>query len=128
MFGFEKIAEERINAALKNGAFDNLEGAGKPLPKEDLNIPEDLRLAYRILKNANFTPPELELKKDIKTTEELLISMEDTKEKYKVLKKVNHMITKYNILHGRSLMSDLPQHYQEKIVNVFGQGNAEAKK
>ena len=44
--GFEKIVEERIRQAQKNGDFDNLSGAGKPLNLEDISqIPEDLRLA-----------------------------------------------------------------------------------
>ena len=63
--GFEKIIEERIRKAQLDGAFDDLPGAGKPLPPEDMNIPEDIRLAYKILKNADCIPPELELRKEI---------------------------------------------------------------
>ena len=48
--GFEKIVEERIRKAQREGHFDGLPGSGKPLPKDDVNVPEDIRLAYKILK------------------------------------------------------------------------------
>ena len=41
--GFDKIIEERIKSAQKNGQFDNLEGSGKPLRlDDDRHIPEEL--------------------------------------------------------------------------------------
>ena len=55
----ETFADRRIIDAEKDGAFDNLPGAGKPLDLyEDPLIPEDLRMAYRILKNSGYVPPE----------------------------------------------------------------------
>lgn len=62
MLLFDMLAEKRIEQARDAGAFDNLPGAGKPLPEEDLClIPEEERVAYRILKNAGYMPPELAL-------------------------------------------------------------------
>lgn len=62
MLLFDLLAEKRIEQARDAGAFDNLPGAGKPLPEEDLClIPEEERVAYRILKNAGYMPPELAL-------------------------------------------------------------------
>ncbi len=63
--GFENIVEDRIRRAQKRGLFDNLTGAGKPLPKDVIgdSVPEDLRLSYRILKNADCLPPEVEVQK-----------------------------------------------------------------
>ena len=63
--GFEAIVEERIKKAQKDGAFDNLDGTSKPLKFEDQHVPEELRLAHKILKNAGFLPPEIEIKKKI---------------------------------------------------------------
>jgi len=63
--GFDLVIEEKIRAAIRDGAFDNLPGAGKPLDlADDRLVPEDLRMAYRILKNAGFVPPELEARKE----------------------------------------------------------------
>jgi hypothetical protein len=60
------IAERKILEAMEAGAFDDLEGAGKPLdlsenPFED---PSD-RLANRLLKNNGFAPDWIEEAKEI---------------------------------------------------------------
>ncbi len=55
----ERIAEERIKETQGKGAFDNLPGRGKPLdPDDGANVPEELRMAWRVLKNAGCLPPE----------------------------------------------------------------------
>jgi len=57
-----RIVEERIQKAREEGVFDNLPGRGKPLPLEDESwIPEELRLTYKVLKNANCLPIEMEM-------------------------------------------------------------------
>jgi hypothetical protein len=70
----EKIAEQRIREALERGEFDNLRGAGKPLElDDDSDVPQELRAAYRILKNSGFVPPEVELRREIAKAEQLLL-------------------------------------------------------
>lgn len=120
--GFEKIVEERIRDAQQRGEFENLSGAGKPLALEnDSLVPEEIRLAYKILKNADCLPPEIELKKQIVQTEELLAGMEDTVEKYRTLKKLNLLILKFNAMRSASISFDMPQRYEQKLVERFGQ-------
>ena len=119
--GFTKIVETRILNAQKNGEFDNLEGSGKPLKLDGGGcVSEELRLAYKILKNADFLPPEIELKKEIKQTEDLLAGMPDTAEKYRTLKKLNFLIMKLNTLRNTSVVFEMPQQYEEKLVGRFG--------
>ena len=73
MLVFETIAEQRIAEALERGELDGLPGAGRPLAlDDDAHVPEDLRLAYRILKNAGFVPPEIEARREIAELERLL--------------------------------------------------------
>ena len=73
---FDLIAEQRIAEAMERGEFDDLPGAGEPLAlHDDPLIPEDLRMAYRILKNAGFVPPELEAHKEIRRLEDLLATL-----------------------------------------------------
>ncbi len=116
--GFTKIIEERIQKAMMDGAFQNLPGSGKPLHlEEDRHIPEDLRLAHKILKNADCLPPEIELKKEILTTEDLLAGMEDTREKYRLTKKLNFLILRLNTLRRASIEFDMPQHYARKLMD-----------
>lgn len=121
MICFQKIAERRIIEAIREGAFDDLPGKGQPLKLEDdSHIPEDLRLSYKILKNAGFVPPEVALRKEIANAEDLLIDMEDTKTKYRHLKKLNFLIMKLNIARQTSTTLEKGQHYEKKIVERFG--------
>jgi hypothetical protein len=57
----DQIAETRIREAIERGELSGLPGEGRPLQLDDDSaIPEELRAAYRILKNAGFLPPELQ--------------------------------------------------------------------
>jgi hypothetical protein len=59
-FGLDALVERRIAAAIARGEFDNLPGAGRPLAlDDDLLVPQELRVAWRLLKNAGCVPPEL---------------------------------------------------------------------
>ena len=116
-----RLAEERIRDAIQRGEFDNLPGSGKPLNLEDdRHIPDDLRLAYKILKNADCLPPELELKKEIRKAEELLSSVADEGEKYRQLQKVNFLIMKLNEMRKGSVQWEEKQIYYAKIVDKVG--------
>jgi len=58
------IAERKIAEAIQNGNLNVDAWKGKPLPKEDDRlVPADLRMAYKILKNAGYLPPEIEARK-----------------------------------------------------------------
>ena len=75
---FGRIAEGRIREAIEQGVFENLPGAGKPLDLEEyFNTPEELRVAFSILKNANCTPPEVELLKEISRLEHAVAEASD---------------------------------------------------
>jgi hypothetical protein len=69
---FDLIAERKIAEAIANGELDNLPGEGRPLDlDDDALVPQDLRLAYRILKNAGFVPPEVRTLNEIAELERL---------------------------------------------------------
>ena len=118
MFDYLKIVEKRIKEAQENGEFDNLPGRGEPLElSDDSHIPEDLRLAYKILKNANCLPPELEEKKEIRQMEDLLADIPDEKERYKLIKKINYKIMKLNMTRNTSPLLEEKQIYYKKLLN-----------
>ncbi len=74
----DKLAETRIQEAVERGDFEDLAGAGKPLKLDDNTfVPEHLRAAYRLLKNAGFLPQEVMLHKEIKQVEQLLAQIPD---------------------------------------------------
>jgi hypothetical protein len=115
--GFDRIIEERIRRAQQKGEFENLAGTGKPLIFEnDGHVADELRLAYKILKNADCLPLEIELKKEIERTEDLLRGMEDTAEKYHTLKKLNFLIMKLNSTRNMSIEFEMPQKYSAKLI------------
>ena len=115
--GFEKIIEERIRRAQQKGKFENLEGAGKPLNLENnSHVAGELRQVYKILKNADCLPPEIEIKKEIKRTEDLLSGMQNTAEKYRTLKKLNYLILKVNTMGNMPIGVEMPQRYADILV------------
>jgi hypothetical protein len=70
---FSRIADNRIREALAQGEFENLPGAGKPLNLEEyFRTPEDLRMAFSILKNAGCAPAEVELLKEVARLEQAI--------------------------------------------------------
>ena len=113
----ERLAEQRILEAQRNGEFDNLAGKGKPLEIEDLSaLPEDLRMAYHVLKNAHVLPPEAELLKDIHILEDLLKHIEDEGERKSLAKSLQWKIIRLDILKRRSLDLGTVRSYSRKIL------------
>jgi hypothetical protein len=118
MTAFEKIVERKIKEAQEKGAFDDLPGSGHPAKLEDdSNVPEDLRLAYKILKNADCLPPEIQLRKEIRQMEDMLDSIPDEKEKYRQIKKINFKIMQLNMMGKKSPLLEENQKYYSKLVD-----------
>ncbi len=115
---FARIAEERIREAMKNGDFENLPGRGKPLKlDEDVHIPSDLRMAYKILKNSGYVPEEIELQRQINSTRDLLKHCTDEQEKYRQIQKLNLLILRMNMKRRNPVNLEQNQVYYEKVVN-----------
>lgn len=73
MWLLDQWAERHICDAQRKGEFDNLPGSGAPLVlDDDSHIPADLRVGYRLLKNAGCLPPELEQRKEAVELTDLL--------------------------------------------------------
>ncbi len=117
---FHKIAERKIQEAINNGEFDNLRNSGRPVDLEDdLFVPEDLRGAYRVLKNAGCIPPELEVRKEIVNLRELIETLDDDKERTKRIRELNFNIMQFNMLRKRPLsLKTLPE-YEQKAYDKF---------
>jgi hypothetical protein len=109
-----RIAEERIRQAMAEGEFANLAGAGRPLIFEDETwVPEDLRLAYRFLKNAGYVPPELELRNEILALKDLLETIDNDKERIRRLRELNFKIMKFNMSREKPLnLEEFPEYEQ----------------
>jgi hypothetical protein len=113
---FDSIVEKKIREAQEQGKFDNLPGQGKPLELEDDgNIPEDLRLSHKILKNAGCVPKELEINLEIRRMEDLISGMSDVTAKYGAMKKLN--VLKQSMMKSRGISAfHIPEGYEDKLV------------
>lgn len=59
---------------MARGDLADLPGTGRPLELEDDPlVPEDVRMAYRVLKNAGFVPPEIEQLREIAALESIVM-------------------------------------------------------
>ena len=77
MHVFDLIAEQRIAEAIAHGELDDLPGAGRPLELEDDRlVPEEVRVAYRVLRNAGLVPPEVAARTEAASLRALLKSVE----------------------------------------------------
>lgn len=121
---FYKIAEKRIIEAMENGEFDNLEGKGKPLKiEDDPLIPEDLRIAYKFLKNAGCIPPELETRNEIINLHSLINTIDDDKERLRKIRELNFKLLKINLTRKKPLnFEDFPE-YEGKLMDKLINGN-----
>ncbi|MGO1296326.1 MAG: DnaJ family domain-containing protein [Vibrio sp.] len=95
----EKLAEQRIQEAIENGTFDDLPGRGQPLIiDDDSDVPENLRMGYRVLKNAGFLPPELQQRKDALTLCDLIKqSDQDSQEMNDAIQRLQHLEQRMNL-------------------------------
>jgi hypothetical protein len=90
MSAWDLLVEAKIAEAQKAGAFDDLPGAGKPLDlADDRLVPEDVRVAYRILKNAGYVPEELIQRREAADLRKLVASIaSDDPERRRALAKL----------------------------------------
>lgn len=94
-----RMAEERIKQAERDGAFKDLPGKGKPLDLSEINaVPEDLRMSYTILKNANMLPEEMQIKKDMLQLEDLIALCEDPDQKEAYVKQLSEKNIRFQLL------------------------------
>jgi hypothetical protein len=74
----DALVEQRIAAAAARGEFDDLPGTGKPQQlDDDLLVPEEVRVANRILKNAGFVPPAVEQLRALRNLQDELCAVGD---------------------------------------------------
>jgi len=116
---FAAPAERRILEAMERGEFDNLPGSGKPLVQEDLSgVPEELRMAYKVLKNAGCVPPEVELRNEVASLRRLILEMDDQgPEREKSVRELNFKLMKLEMMRKRPISLDALTEYQDKILD-----------
>ena len=115
---FQILAEDKIKKAYQNGEFQALPGFGKPMQLEDLSgIPEDLRMAYKIMKNAGFSEEEGRLRQEMIGIEDLLKKC-DENDRESLQKKLNEKLLRFNQLmakRGVKTNSSMFKNYELKV-------------
>ncbi|HKK14499.1 MAG TPA: DnaJ family domain-containing protein [Gammaproteobacteria bacterium] len=123
MWLIDELAERRIREAQGRGEFDDLEGAGRPLPAEDecALVPETLRVAYRILKNAGCLPPEVQARREIHHVSELLRHGADPGERRAAGRRLQMLLRRLDLAGGgRSPV--LEQAYYQRLLQRLDPG------
>jgi len=95
----EKFIDEQIKRAIAAGEFDNLPGKGKPIDLSAyFETPEDLRMAYSILKSNNFVPEEVEMLREIEALKKRLEASADEEQKIRLKKEITEKSYTFNML------------------------------
>ena len=120
------IAESRIQEAMEKGEFDNLPGAGKPLVLEDeANIPEELRMAWKILKNSGCLPPELAERKEAADILECLENCPDEQQAVKQMRRLRVLLER---MHGNSSLASMLESHDEYYQKILARLEAHERR
>lgn len=76
-----------------NGELQSASSFGKPFDFGDgyAETPEELRMGFKILKDAGFVPPEVELMREIEALTRTIGSTTDTQEAFQLKSHLAHM-------------------------------------
>ena len=114
-----ELAERAIREAQQRGEFDDLSGQGQPLPdSNDPFMPETLRMAYKVLKNAGYVPGEVQSQREIRSLIECLERETDEAVKMRQIQKVQLFITKARMEHGGLLQEENENYFQKVVARV----------
>lgn len=96
---FPRIAEQRMQEAADDGAFDDLPGAGAPIP--DLQSRDGLdpvtRAGYRIMSEAGAVPLEVALRNALREARAALKTITDPEEKARAMARVAELDMRYGL-------------------------------
>ena len=112
----QSIAERRIEESMARGDFDDLPGRGRPLELEDdSHVPPELRMAYKVLRNAGCVPPELAERTEISNLADMLEHCGDEQERVRQMQKLRFMILQARMKHQRPLNLDDDTYYDRLL-------------
>ena len=113
----DQLVEQRIHDATRRGDFDELNGAGRPLMlDDDTLVPEELRVAYRLLKNAGYLPPELQLAREIHEVEQLLSLVQDAGERAAAHRRLRCLQLRLNQSRGDGIDIGVERQYRQRLL------------
>ena len=122
MLIFDLIVEQRIQEAMEAGAFDDLPGAGRPLALDDDSmVPESLRAAFRVLKNAGYVPPEVHALRQMRELTRYIEGAADESERRRAVAKLDLLAARLSMSRGLGgYMRIEPQYYEQVVQRLAG--------
>ena len=105
-----RLADRRIEEAMREGKFDNLSGSGQPLELEDMPAEENARLmwwAIRLLKQNDFIPDEVRWHKALDLLRERLDALSDESQLSALVGQMNDIVHKINTLGTNALKASV---------------------
>ena len=109
----DALVEQRIAAAAARGEFDDLPGTGAPQAlDDDLLVPEEVRVANRILKNAGFVPPAVEQLRALRNLQDELQAVSDRAARCRLQAKILALDMALESLRGGGCV---PHEYRRRI-------------
>ena len=102
---FDKISEEKIKKAIREGEFQNLKGEGKPFPPEMFSREpqNEFSLVHDLLKNNGMSLPWLEERKT------LLADMNDIREDF---------LSAWHAANTEQAKNNIKNSFREKIIKI----------
>lgn len=99
---FDKLVESIIKEAQERGEFDNLPGKGKPIDLTAyFDTPEDVRMAYSILKNAGMNSREVDLLREIDELKQVHAAMLDERKKREISREIEKKQIEFSLIMER---------------------------
>ena len=122
MLLFDLIVEQRIQEAMEAGAFDDLPGASRPLALDDDSlVPESLRAAFRVLKNAGYVPPEVHALRQMRELTRYIEGAADESERRRAVAKLDLLAARLSMSRGLGgYMRIEPQYYEQVVQRLAG--------
>ena len=115
----DQIVERRISEAIARGEFVGLPGEGRPLEIEDDRlVPEELRVAYRLLKNSGYVPEELRLFTEIRSAEQLLMHARGEEARVAASARLRLLLERMGS--SRAMPMQVQSQYFEQLVERLG--------
>ena len=126
----DRLVEQKISEAIARGELSDLPGEGAPLKlDDDTLVPEPLRMAYRLLRNSGFVPPEVAALREIGDLERHIKNLRPDEallhddERARALRKLQYLRLRLeasgrflHVLHNGSV-------YSEKLLDRLQEGN-----
>lgn len=114
---------------MRKGDLTSEKWKNKPLPlDDDSHIPDDLKMAYKLLKNSGYLPPEIEERKKIEKLEDLIVSTVDEHERLRQMKKLNVLLMKLDASRPTSTsISSQNDYYRQVVERITLRSQAKTK-